>query len=308
LTERSDGADEHGILVTGPTKGGAVTKVAERAEARPAVRTGTWVVYRWELIKLTRQVKAQVVVGLCLLAPFLFVAALNAQSNTPQDTLFGRWVHDSGFSIPLVVLGFAGQWALPAVTSVVAGDIFACEDRYGTWKTILTRSCGRPQIFTGKALAAMTFSVAATVLLAVSSLAAGVLVVGDQPLIGLSGTLLASGHATVLVLTSWATMLLPVLAFTALGLLLSVASRSSAVGVGGPVVIGLVMQLASLVNAPEVVRMLLLTTPFGAWHGLFTATPFYGPLTQGTIVCVIYFVLCVGGAYALLRRRDITGS
>lgn len=285
-----------------------MTKVAERAEARPAVRTGTWVVYRWELIKLTQQVKAQVVAGLCLLAPFLFVAALNAQSNTPQDTLFGRWVHDSGFSIPLVVLGFAGQWALPAVTSVVAGDIFACEDRYGTWKTILTRSCGRPQIFTGKALAAMTFSVAATVLLALSSLAAGVLVVGDQPLIGLSGTLLSSGHATVLVLTSWATMLLPVLAFTALGLLLSVASRSSAVGVGGPVVIGLVMQLASLVNAPEVVRMLLLTTPFGAWHGLFTATPFYGPLTQGTIVCVIYFVLCVGGAYALLRRRDITGS
>jgi ABC-2 type transport system permease protein len=278
------------------------------APTRPAARAGAWVVYRWELIKLTRQVKAQVVAGLCLLAPFLFVAALNVQSNTPQDTLFGRWVHDSGFSIPLVVLGFAGQWALPAVTSVVAGDIFACEDRYGTWKTILTRSCGRSQIFTGKTLAALTFSVAATVLLGLSSLAAGVLLVGRQPLIGLSGTLLSPGHSTVLVLTSWATTLLPVLGFTALGLLLSVASRSSAVGVGGPVVIGLVMQLASLVNAPEAVRTLLLTTPFGAWHGLFTATPFYGPLVQGAIVCAVYFVLCVGGAYALLRRRDITGG
>src|SRR5262249_29789537 len=90
--------------------GGPMTAVAARSETRPAARAGAWVVYRWELIKLTRQVKAQVVVGLCLLAPFLFVAALNVQSNTPQDTLFGRWVHDSGFSIPLVVLGFAGQW------------------------------------------------------------------------------------------------------------------------------------------------------------------------------------------------------
>ncbi|GLY77482.1 ABC transporter permease [Actinoallomurus iriomotensis] len=285
-----------------------MTAVAERTETRPAARAGAWVVYRWELIKLSRQVKAQVVFGLCLLAPFLFVAALNVQSNTPQDTLFGRWVHDSGFSVPLVVLGFAGQWALPAVTSVVAGDIFACEDRYGTWKTILTRSCGRSQIFAGKTLAALTFSVAATVLLGLSSLAAGVLVVGRQPLIGLSGTLLSPGHSTVLVLESWAATLLPVLGFTALGLLLSVASRSSAVGVGGPVVVGLVMQLASLVNAPAAVRALLLTTPFGAWHGLFTATPFYGPLVQGAIVCAGYFVLCVGGAYALLRRRDITGG
>ncbi|MCW2863257.1 MAG: family transporter protein [Actinoallomurus sp.] len=285
-----------------------MTAVAERTEPRQAARTGAWVVYRWELIKLTRQVKAQVVVGLCVLAPFLFVAALNAQSNVPQDTLFGRWVHDSGFSIPLVVLGFAGQWALPAVTSVVAGDIFACEDRYGTWKTILTRSCGRSQIFTGKTFAAITFSVVTTVLLALSSLAAGVLLVGRQPLIGLSGTLLTPGHSAVLVLTSWATVLLPVLGFTGLGLLLSVASRSSAVGVGAPVVIGLVMQLASLVNAPSAVRMLLLTTPFGAWHGLFTVRPFYGPLVQGAIVSLVYFVLCVGGAYALLRRRDITGS
>jgi ABC-2 type transport system permease protein len=287
-----------------------VTAVAERAGTgtRTAVRGGAWVVYRWELIKLTRQVKAQVALGLCLLAPFLFVAALNAQSNVPQDTLFGRWVHDSGFSIPLVVLGFAGQWALPALTSVVAGDIFACEDRYGTWKTILTRSRGRSQIFAGKTLAAMTFSVAMTVLLALSSLAAGVLLVGRQPMIGLSGTLLAPGHAAVLVLASWATVLPPVLGFTALGLLLSVASRSSAVGVGGPVVIGLVMQLGSLVNAPGIVRALLLTTPFGAWHGLFTATPFYGPLEQGTVASVVYLVLCAGGAYALLRRRDITGG
>jgi ABC-2 type transport system permease protein len=53
---------------------------------------------------------------------------------------------------------------------------------------------------------------------------------------------------------------------------------------------------------------LLLTTPFGAWHGLFTARPFYAPLVEGAVVGVVYSVLCVGTAYALLRRRDIPGS
>ena len=45
------------------------------------------------------------------------------------------------------------------LASVVAGDIFASEDRQSTWKTVLTRSCSRGEIFVGKTLAAMTFSI-----------------------------------------------------------------------------------------------------------------------------------------------------
>ncbi|MFC4906714.1 ABC transporter permease [Actinomadura gamaensis] len=278
------------------------------AGAAAAARGGTLVVYRWETAKLVRQVRTRLVALACVVAPFLFVAALEVQTTTPQDTLFGRWVHDSGFAVPLVVLGFAGQWALPALTSVVAGDIFACEDRHGTWRTILTRSRSRGQIFAGKTLAALTYAIAVTVLLGASSLLAGVLVVGHQPLVGLSGTLLAPGRATALVLASWASVLPPVLGFTGLGLLLSVAGRNGALGIGGPVVIGLVMQLGSMVDLPVPVRTLLLSTPFGTWHGLFADPPFRGPLLWGAAVSAGYLVLCVGGAYALLRRRDITGG
>ena len=38
---------------------------------------------------------------------------------------------------------------------MVAGDIFSSEDHFGTWKTILTRSCSRGQLFAGKFLAAL---------------------------------------------------------------------------------------------------------------------------------------------------------
>ena len=78
------------------------------------------------------------------------------QSAIPADTLFGQWVHQSGFAIPMVVLGFAGQWVLPFVIAVVAGDIFSSEDHFGTWKTILTRSRSRGELFAGKFLAALT--------------------------------------------------------------------------------------------------------------------------------------------------------
>ena len=40
------------------------------------------------------------------------------------------------------------------IAGLVGGDLFASEDRHGTWKTILTRSCTRDDIFVGKLLAA----------------------------------------------------------------------------------------------------------------------------------------------------------
>ena len=42
----------------------------------------------------------------------------------------------------------------------MAGDIFSSEDHFGTWKTVLTRSRGRGELFAGKVLAALTFALA----------------------------------------------------------------------------------------------------------------------------------------------------
>jgi ABC-2 type transport system permease protein len=96
----------------------------------------------------------------CLVGPFAFAAVLKLQTGSPADTLLGVWVHSSGLAISLVILGFAGSWGFPLVAGVLAGDMFSAEDRYGTWKTVLTRSRTRREVFAGKLLAAMTFSVA----------------------------------------------------------------------------------------------------------------------------------------------------
>lgn len=269
------------------------------------IRRGSRSALRAELTKLFAQRKTQAILLACVLAPFLFVSVLDMQSSVPEDTLFGRWVHTSGLATPLVVLGFVTQWALPVLTSVVAGDIFSSEDRYGTWKTILTRSRSRSQIFTGKVVAALLYSVVVVILLAVSSLVAGLLLVGRQPLVGLSGQLVPVAHGSWLVLASWASVLPATLGFSALGLLLSVASRSASVGIGGPLVIGLLMQLCSLSGAADPIRGLLLSVPFNSWHGFFVARPFYAPMWDGFGTSAAYFVVCLAIAFLVFRRRDI---
>lgn len=269
---------------------------------------GAWTVYRCELAKLVGQVRTRLVAVLCVLGPFAFVVALGMQDATPNDTLYGRWLHTSGFAVPMVILTFGSQWVFPALTSVVAGDMFASEDHFGTWTTILTRSRSRPEIFAGKSLASMTYALVIVVLLGASSIVAGLLLVGHQPLINLSGVLLGPGEWTRLVLMSWVAILPPVLAFTALGLLISVATRNGPAGIAGPVLIGLVAQLCSMANTPVLVQYLLPATPFKAWHGFLTTRPFYGPLVWNLLVSAAYTIACLGIAYALLRRRDMKGS
>jgi ABC-2 type transport system permease protein len=260
-----------------------------------------------ECSKLRAQSKARAVLVACVAGPLAFVEVMRVQSGVPEDTLFGRGVKESGFATPLVVLGFAALWVFPLLTSIVGGDLFSAEDRCGTWTTVLTRSRSRAEVFAGKVLTALAFSSLAVVALAASSIVAGVILVGHKPLIDLSGALLPPERALSRVVFAWASVLPPAFGFTAVAVLLSVATRNSAVGIGLPVVAGLIMQLYAYVDGPEAIRRLLITSAFGAWHGLLNEHPYYRPLVQGTAVSAAYFVVCLVIAYGLLRRRDIGG-
>ncbi len=121
-----------------------------RAAGTRAVRS----VFRTERRKLSSQLAIRLVALVCVLGPFMFGAVLRIQTGSPTDTLYGVWVHSSGFASSLVLLAFAGAWGFPLIAGIVAGDLFSSEDRYGTWKLVLTRSCTRRDVFAGKLLAA----------------------------------------------------------------------------------------------------------------------------------------------------------
>lgn len=269
---------------------------------------GVGVVFRCEVVKLAAQLRTRATLVLALVAPAVVVAVLAGQHNPPKDTLYGRWVHDSGYAMPLLVLGFAAQWVLPLLTSIVAGDVFASEDAHGTWKTLLTRSAGRASVFWGKTLAAASFACTALAAMALSTIVASLVVVGTQPLPGLSGQLIAPATALRLVVLSWVVVLAPLLGFTALAILLSVRTRNPAVGVAGPLVLGFAMQLLGSLGNVDLLRRLLLTTGFESWHGLFVQPRFFGLLVQGLLVSAAWTAVCLWSAYRALSRRDVSGG
>jgi ABC-2 type transport system permease protein len=269
---------------------------------------GVWHAYRAERRKLSNQLPTRLLALICVVAPFAFAGVLRIQGGSPADALFGVWVHQSASALSLVLLGFCGSWGFPVLAGVLAGDIFASEDRYGTWKMVLTRSSTRRSLFAGKVLAAVTFSIGLLLALAVSSIVAGLVLVGSGTLVSLSGTELSAAHALALVFVAWLLNILPMLAFTSLAVLLSVASRNGIVGVIGPALLALAMQLLLLVGSGVWVHSLLAASAFDGFYTLFVAHRFYGPLVVACLVSVIWIVACLGGAWLLLRRRDFAGT
>ena len=280
-----------------------MTAVRTRS-AESATSAGLRSVVAWELEKLAAQWRARIAFAVCLLGPFAFAVAMKASQTVPADTLFGRWVHDSGFAIPLVVLGFAGSWALPLLVSLVAGDIFSAEDHLGTWPLLLTRSVSAMTVHLAKLVTTLLYSVAMIVVLAVSSTLAGLLIEGAHPLVTLSGATVGGSAALGRIVASWASVLLPSLAYAALATTVSVRTRNSLAGIIAPTLLGFVLELLLMLPAVSPVRDALPATTFIAWHGLFTDPHALTALIRGQLWNAGYLVVLTVATLVVLHRRD----
>jgi ABC-2 type transport system permease protein len=260
--------------------------------------------FRFELVKQFSPWRVRLLIVLCWLGPGILVFGVKQQSTLPSDTLFGRWLHATGWAGPLVTLGFAGTWALPLVTSLVAGDVFSSEDRLGTWRHLLVAVRSPRRIFAAKALASLTVIVLMVAGLVASSIAGGLIAAGNKPLIGLDDHTLAPGDAAGKVLLAWTCALAPTLALAAVGLLGSVALGRSPMGLLLPMVVGVGMQVAQMLPLPVAVRLALPGYAFIAWNGLFADPRQLGPLLIGVAVSVAWAIAATTLAYLLFRRRD----
>ncbi|KAA1400446.1 ABC transporter permease [Aeromicrobium ginsengisoli] len=262
--------------------------------------------YRFELVKLLVQGRTRAVLLVCLLAPAAFVAVISQQSSLPTDTVFGRWMNATGWAGSLVVLAFACSWGLPLLVSLVAGDVFAIEDRLGTWRHLMVAVRSPRRIFVAKALASLTVTLLLIACLVTSSAIGGLAAVGNHPLVGLDGHLLTPGAAARTVLLAWACVVAPALAFGAIGLLGSVLLGRSPMGLLVPAVLALAMNLALLLPVPVALRLALPSNAFLAWRGLFTEPASTGPLLIGIVVSLLWTAVATGLAYVMFVRRDFT--
>jgi ABC-2 type transport system permease protein len=265
-------------------------------------------VYRWEIAKLLAQKRTYLGIVSAALVPVIFVAVLVLQTGGPNDVPLGRYIRDTGLAVPFVVLFFMSIWGLPLITALVAGDIVASESHNGTLKTILTRSRQRGEVFTGKVLASVSYTLAIVFAMGVVGLVAGGIAWGFHPLTSLSGTKVSTGHGLRLLAASLAIYAFPLVGIAAFGLMLSTITRNSAASVVGTLMWALLMQLLGVLPGTESFRPYLLGTQFDAWHGFLRTPADWVPVVRALWVCALYIALPLFVAYTVFLRRDVAGD
>src|SRR3954452_2679660 len=270
--------------------------------------TGIARIYKWEIAKLLAQKRTYLGLGAAMIVPVIFVVVLQIQSGGPNDVPLGRYIRDSGIVTPLVVLLFMSIWGFPLITALVAGDIVASESHNGTLKTILTRSRNRGQIFTGKTLAAFTYTVVVVVAMGVVGVVAGSIAWGYNSFTSLSGTPVSAGRGLGLMLASLGVYVLPLAGVAAVGILLSTITRNSAAAVVGTLMFALFMQLIGVLPGTESIRPYLLGTQFDAWHGFLRTPADWTPVVRAIWLSAIYIFVPLFAAYVVFLRRDVAGE
>jgi ABC-2 type transport system permease protein len=269
---------------------------------------GTLTVFRWELVKLRFQKRTYLGLGAAVVVPIIFVVAVALRDGEPDDVAFGRYIHETGFAIPLVLLLFGSLWMFPLIAALVAGDIVAAEDNNGTLKTILTRSVDRSRVFAGKVLAAITYTIAAIALTGVTAVVGGGIVSGFDPLTGLSGTVVQPERALGLIGASLLVYLMPMLAIACIGIFLSTVTRNSAAAVVGTLMFSLLTQILAILPGLEGLEPYLLSTQFDAWQGLLRDPIDWEPIGRAAWVCPLYAVPSLIAGFLVFLRRDVAGG
>jgi ABC-2 type transport system permease protein len=280
------------------------------APAARARRPSTATAYRWELRKLASQKRTYLGLALVVVLPLFFVIFQNVHQRHDRgaDNIFASQITQSGLATPVLMLLFLSVFMLPLAASLVAGDIVAAEDGNGTLKTILTRSVDRGQVFAAKAFAAVTYAIVAVYLSATVATVAGVASWGFRSVRTYSGTLVSAPEALLLVFASNAVYLIPLLAVTAIGVLLSTAARNSAGAVVGTIGIVILLFIVAQIPGLEGIKPYLLTEQFENWHGLLRTPTDWAPIGHSAWVCALYAVPALLAGYLIFLRRDVAGG
>ncbi len=272
------------------------------------MRPTTLTAYRWELRKLVAQKRTYIGIGAAAALPILFVVVMSLQTGGPTDVPLGHNLRKTGLALALVVLTFASRFGAQLVTALVAGDIVASEDAGGTLKLIFTRSLKRGQILGGKILATFTYVVALLLALLVAGVVAGTIAWGFNPVVNLSFTRLSAWHALGLSFAAIGIFAVPLLAVASFGIFLSVVTRNSAAAIVGTLVYELTMEaIVGLVHVSWL-QHYLLSAQFDAWHGFFQTPVYWTPIVRALWVSAIFVAVPLAAAYAVFRRRDVTGE
>jgi ABC-2 type transport system permease protein len=288
---------------------------------------------RTEFTKAARRTRTLVVAFLLVGLPTLIVIAINARGNRRDgdsgEGLF-RIAQQSGFLVPAAVLSAMSGFLLVVIAGTFAGDSVAGDANWGSLRYLLMRPVPRGRLLVAKAIVAGMLIWAATILVALAGLVAGLILFGAHsvtvpgfsgfasggtvtvPSLGaLSGSGLATGfqlgRGVLLLRVAIATAYVAFgfSALLALGTLFSTLTDTAASAIGATIGVYIVSEILDSISQLGRVRYFFPTHYFSAWEPMFTDNRYPHDMIVGVVSQVVYLIVFGAIAVVWFRRKDI---
>jgi len=275
---------------------------------------------RTEFTKAAKRTRSLVIVLLLVGLPTLIVFAIHARGNRVDrgdngEGLF-RLAQQSGLLIPAAVLSAMSGFLLVVIAGTLAGDSVSGDASWGNLRYLLMRPVSRARLLVAKAVVAGALIWAATVLIMIAALVAGVLLFGAHAVtVPATGSLTAGQLFGTFQLDTGALLLRVLLAtgyvafgYTALlavGTLLSTATDAPTSAIGATIAVYIVSEILDGISQLGSIRYAFPTHYLSAWQSMFTDNTYSHDMIVGIVVQLAYLAVFGTAAVVWFRRKDI---
>ncbi len=188
----------------------------------------------------------------------------------------------------------------------MAGDSVAGEAHGGTLRYLLTVPVGRTRLLLTKLAAIAVYTLAATLVVALVGMVAGVVLFGGGSMTTLSGTSLGSLAAVLRVLLAALYLAVGLCALGAVGLFVSTLTEQPLAAMLATVVISTASFVVDTIPQVGWIHPYLITHQWAAFTGLFRDPVALTDVWHGLYLALAYGVVAMLAARARFQAKDIT--
>jgi len=266
---------------------------------------------RSELRLVLRRPRTLIALGLLILVPVIAGIGIAVTAGNPDGGgqadgpgALAAIVDSNGLVLPIFVLFMSLQMLLPMVGAMWAADALAGEASTGAMRNLLVAPIGRGRLLAVKAFGVATAVVIGVALMTLSGVISGLLLLGGNGMLTMSGTTLTFWPALGRILLAAGLVTIQILAVGAVALAISSVTEHPlivmAVALGGIIIFGVLNAISAL----SWLHPYLITH---SWFNMVDVMRDPMPtdnLTEGVLRAACYIVIGYSLAFARMLTKD----
>ncbi|MEV7467409.1 ABC transporter permease [Streptomyces kronopolitis] len=215
-------------------------------------------------------------------------------------------VGHNGLFLVFASLAVTLPFFLPMAVGVLAGDAIAGEAHGGTLRYLLVAPAGRTRLLLVKYATTLVFCLVATLVVALSALAAGALLFPLGEITLLSGTSISLGEGLLRALAVAGAVALSLVGVAAIGLFVSTLTGSGIAAMATTVGLLITVQILDTLPQLDAVQPYLFPHYWLSFADLLRDPVYWDQLRQNLGLQALYALVFGSAAWARFAGRDIT--